>query len=146
MGQLHDLMPLSLAWIPLKESPEQGLGLQGEKVGHGQLGLHDLGHCLLPVLALHIFKYGITIVTDIVSAGSLIWSTGKSIPVSYIRCYKNRTQFCMVFRIFFSGLWIRIRFRFSDFVDPDPYWESGSGSRDKKMKKFQWKNALYSYF
>jgi hypothetical protein len=30
-------------------------------------------------------------------------------------------------------------------VDPDPYWESGSGSRGKKMKKFQWKNALFSY-
>jgi hypothetical protein len=28
-------------------------------------------------------------------------------------------------------------------VDPDPYWESGS--RGKKMKKFQWKNALFSY-
>jgi hypothetical protein len=35
-----------------------------------------------------------------------------------------------------------------DFVDPDPdpYWESGSGSRGKKIKKFQWKNALFSYF
>jgi hypothetical protein len=31
-------------------------------------------------------------------------------------------------------------------VDPDPYWESGSGSRGKKAKKFQWKNALFSYF
>jgi hypothetical protein len=29
-------------------------------------------------------------------------------------------------------------------VDPDPYWESGS--RGKKTKKFQWKNALFSYF
>jgi hypothetical protein len=29
-------------------------------------------------------------------------------------------------------------------VDPDPYWESGS--RGKKMKKIQWKNALFSYF
>jgi hypothetical protein len=38
------------------------------------------------------------------------------------------------------GLWIRIGFGFSDFVDPDPYWESGS--RSKKDKKFQWKNAL----
>jgi hypothetical protein len=28
---------------------------------------------------------------------------------------------------------------FRDFVDPDPYWESGSGSRGKKTKKFQWK-------
>jgi hypothetical protein len=37
---------------------------------------------------------------------------------------------------------------FRDFVnpDPDPYWESGSGSRDKNTKKFQWKNALFSYF
>jgi hypothetical protein len=39
------------------------------------------------------------------------------------------------------GLWIKIRIGsgFSDFVDPDPdpYWESGSGSRGKKMKKFQ---------
>jgi hypothetical protein len=33
---------------------------------------------------------------------------------------------------------------FSDFVDPEPEWESGS--RGKKMKKFQWKNALFSYF
>jgi hypothetical protein len=30
-------------------------------------------------------------------------------------------------------------------VDPDPYWESGSGSRVKKIKKFQWKNALFSF-
>jgi hypothetical protein len=44
-----------------------------------------------------------------------------------------------------SGLWIRIRIGsgFSDFVDPDPNWESGS--RGKKIKKFQWKNALFSY-
>jgi chaperone BCS1 len=40
------------------------------------------------------------------------------------------------------GLWIRIGSGFSDFVDPDPYWESGS--RGEKMKKFQWKNALFS--
>jgi hypothetical protein len=35
------------------------------------------------------------------------------------------------------GLWIRIGSGFSDFVDldPDPYWESGS--RGKKVKKFQ---------
>jgi hypothetical protein len=31
------------------------------------------------------------------------------------------------------GLWIRIGSRFSDFVDPDPYWESGF--RGKKVKK-----------
>jgi hypothetical protein len=31
-------------------------------------------------------------------------------------------------------------------VDPDPYWESGSGSRGKKIKKFQWKNALFNLF
>jgi hypothetical protein len=38
------------------------------------------------------------------------------------------------------GLWIRIGSGFSDFVDPDPHWESGSwtGSRGKKIKKFQW--------
>jgi hypothetical protein len=50
--------------------------------------------------------------------------------------------------LFEAGLWIRIRIvsGFSDFVDPDPYWESGSGSRGKKIKKFQWKNALFSYF
>jgi hypothetical protein len=28
-------------------------------------------------------------------------------------------------------------------LDPDPYWEFRS--RGKKMKKFQWKNALFSY-
>jgi hypothetical protein len=33
---------------------------------------------------------------------------------------------------------------FSDFADLDPYWESGT--RGKKMKKFQWKKALFSYF
>jgi hypothetical protein len=41
---------------------------------------------------------------------------------------------------------------FSDFADPD--WirirignpDPGSGSRGKKTKKFQWKNALFSYF
>jgi hypothetical protein len=34
------------------------------------------------------------------------------------------------------GLWIRIRIGsgFIDFVDPDPYWESGSWG--KKFKKF----------
>jgi hypothetical protein len=42
------------------------------------------------------------------------------------------------------GLWMRIGSGFSDFVDQD--WESGSRSRGKKMKKFQWKNALFSYF
>jgi hypothetical protein len=34
-------------------------------------------------------------------------------------------------------LWIRIR-----IGNPDP----GSGSRGKKVKKFQWKNALFSIF
>jgi hypothetical protein len=34
---------------------------------------------------------------------------------------------------------------FRDFVDPDPYWESGS--RGKKTKKISvGKNALFSYF
>jgi hypothetical protein len=41
-----------------------------------------------------------------------------------------------------AGLWIRIGSGY--FVDPDPYLESGSGG--KKTKKFQWKNALFSYF
>jgi hypothetical protein len=47
-----------------------------------------------------------------------------------------------------AGLWIRIRIQwlcgsesgFSDFVDPDPYWESGS--RDNKFKKFILKSYL----
>jgi hypothetical protein len=30
-----------------------------------------------------------------------------------------------VFLMILSGLWIRIGSGFSDFVDPDPYWESG---------------------
>jgi hypothetical protein len=32
---------------------------------------------------------------------------------------------------YYAGLWIRIRIGsgFSDFVDPDPYWESGSRIR-----------------
>jgi hypothetical protein len=28
-------------------------------------------------------------------------------------------------------------------VDPDPYWESGSGSWGKKTKKFQWKKMHF---
>jgi hypothetical protein len=36
-----------------------------------------------------------------------------------------------------ATLWIRIR-------DPDSQY--GSGSRGKKIKKFHWKNALFSYF
>jgi hypothetical protein len=52
------------------------------------------------------------------------------------------------FILFFAGLWIRVRIRvgsgFNNLVDPDPYWESGS--KGKKIKKFQWKNALFSYF
>jgi hypothetical protein len=28
-------------------------------------------------------------------------------------------------------------------VDPDPNWESGSGSRGKKTKKFQWKKCTF---
>jgi hypothetical protein len=72
----------------------------------------------------------------------------------------NENKLCLMHGILFkkcvgaymkkgkSGLWIRIRIGsgFRDFVDPDPYWESGSGSRGKKTKKFQWKNALFSYF
>jgi hypothetical protein len=49
-----------------------------------------------------------------------------------------------IFRFFEPGWWIRIRIGsgFSDFVDPDPYWKSKSGSRGKKI---QWKNTLFSY-
>jgi hypothetical protein len=49
------------------------------------------------------------------------------------------------YRNFMSGLWIRIRIgsAFSDFVDPDPYWESGSGSKSKKIKKFHWKKWTF---
>jgi hypothetical protein len=35
---------------------------------------------------------------------------------------------------------------FSDFVDPDPYWESRSGSRGKKIKKFQWEKCTFNIF
>jgi hypothetical protein len=44
-----------------------------------------------------------------------------------------------------QGCGIRIGSGFSDFDDPDPYLESGSRSRGKKIKKFQWKNALFCY-
>jgi hypothetical protein len=46
---------------------------------------------------------------------------------------------------FKPGLWIRIRIGsvFRDFVDPDPYWESGSGSRGKKTRKLQWKKCTF---
>jgi hypothetical protein len=33
-----------------------------------------------------------------------------------------------------SGLWIRIGSGFSDFVDPDPYWESGSRIRIQRQE------------
>jgi hypothetical protein len=33
---------------------------------------------------------------------------------------------------------------FRDFLDPDPYWESGS--RGKKIKKFQWKKCTFYLF
>jgi hypothetical protein len=33
----------------------------------------------------------------------------------------------------------------SRVVDPDSQYGFGSGSRGKKTKKFQWKNALFSY-
>jgi hypothetical protein len=63
-------------------------------------------------------------------------------PVRYSAFYLH-FNFCSLK----AGLWIWIRIGsgFSEFVDPDPYWESGSGSRGKKMKKFQWKTALFSY-
>jgi hypothetical protein len=40
-------------------------------------------------------------------------------------------------------IWIRIVSGFSDFVDPDPYWESGSGFRGKKIKRFHWKKCTF---
>jgi hypothetical protein len=45
-----------------------------------------------------------------------------------------------------AGLWIWIGSGFSDFVDPDPYWKSGSESRGKKVKKFQWKKCTLVIF
>jgi hypothetical protein len=30
-------------------------------------------------------------------------------------------------------------------MDPDPYWESESGSRGKKTKKFQWKKMHFLF-
>jgi hypothetical protein len=52
----------------------------------------------------------------------------------------------MAFLILEPRLWIRIRIGsgFSDFVDPDPYWESGS--RGKKIKKFQCKKCIFKLF
>jgi hypothetical protein len=43
----------------------------------------------------------------------------------------------------YPGFWIRIGSGFSDFVDPGPYWESGSGSKGKKIEKFQWKTCTF---
>jgi hypothetical protein len=43
-----------------------------------------------------------------------------------------------------AGFWIRIGSGFSDFVDPDPYWKSGS--RGKKIEKFQWKKCTFYLF
>jgi hypothetical protein len=44
--------------------------------------------------------------------------------------FQQVSKYCEPFK---AGLriWIRIGSGFSDFVDPDPYWESGS--RGKKM-------------
>jgi hypothetical protein len=39
--------------------------------------------------------------------------------------------------------WIRIGSGLRDFLDTDPYWESGSGSRGKTIKKFQWKKCTF---
>jgi hypothetical protein len=63
----------------------------------------------------------------------------------YLHTGKRRTAI-IILDWYKTGLWIRIRIRsgFSDFVDPDPYWESVSGG--KKIKKFQWKNALLVIF
>jgi hypothetical protein len=45
--------------------------------------------------------------------------------------YFNKLLMILNFSLLNAGLWIRIRIGsgFSDFVDPDPYWESGSRIR-----------------
>jgi hypothetical protein len=53
----------------------------------------------------------------------------------------NLLVMCMDVLTHVAGLWIRIGSGFRDFVDPDPYWESGS--RGKKPKKFQWKKCTF---
>jgi hypothetical protein len=81
----------------------------------------------------------------------------ETVVILYVKATDTLCQASGVARIainFYSppyfkpGLWLRNRIRigseFSDFVDPDPYWESGS--RSKKIKKYQWKNSLFSYF
>ena len=42
----------SVNGVPLEEGPEQGLGLRAEVLWHPQLGLEDLGHRVLAVVAL----------------------------------------------------------------------------------------------
>jgi hypothetical protein len=64
----------------------------------------------------------------------------KKQATGYCACSGSKLINKMTDRYRYSqGLWIRIRIGsgFRDFVDPDPYWESGSGSRGKKIKKFQ---------
>jgi hypothetical protein len=63
----------------------------------------------------------------------------KIFQISYVDSEKKK------FVHILAGLWIRIRIGsgFRDFVDPDPHWESGSGSRGKKTKKFQWKKCTF---
>jgi hypothetical protein len=52
-----------------------------------------------------------------------------------VRCQGGQLGYPDINRrdVLHAGLWIRIRIGsgFSDFVDPDPYWKSGSGSRGK---------------
>jgi hypothetical protein len=68
------------------------------------------------------------------------WSEMVNLNQTKSKVKKTPESLCSL-----SGLWIRIRIGsgFRDFVDPDPYWESGSGSRGKKTKKFQWKKCTF---
>jgi hypothetical protein len=63
---------------------------------------------------------------------------GSMFLLQITECRDKNDSFC-------QGLWIRIRIGsgFSDFVDPDPYWEFGSGSRGKKIEKLQWKKIPF---
>jgi hypothetical protein len=92
---------------------------------------------------LPLFLFSLLVVLEIENADGFLDPKGLR-HAYYLRTHEF--DFCLNFLLFQAGLWIRIRIgsRFSDFVDPDPY--PRSGSRGKKIKKFQWKNALFSYF
>jgi hypothetical protein len=81
------------------------------------------------------------------------------LPKVSTKTYGNQMELCTVHNIFFSSFSRGWKKTFccnqgcgsgsgldpdsEDFVDPDPYWESGSGSRGKKIKKFQWKKSTF---